>query len=84
MGRLEWSHLTLVPDGDAAYVQDERCEARGVPKGAVMSDAAATRGVFDNSMAYVRWGGGPKTVLFVPGGPGNSLPEGPLRRVGGL
>ena len=48
-----------------------------------MSDAVATRGVFDNSMAYVRWGGGPKTVLFVPGGPGNSLPEGPLRRVGG-
>ena len=48
-----------------------------------MSQLQMTRGVFDNSMAYARWGEGAKTVLFVPGGPGNTLPEGPLRRVGG-
>ncbi len=42
-----------------------------------------SRGVFDNTMAYARWGEGAKTVLFVSGGPGNTLPEGPLRRVGG-
>jgi pimeloyl-ACP methyl ester carboxylesterase len=47
-----------------------------------MSEVATTRGVFDNTMAYLRWGDGPKTALFVPGGPGNTLPEGPVRRVG--
>lgn len=48
-----------------------------------MRQLPASRGVFDNTMAYVRWGQGAKSVLFVPGGPGNTLPEGPMRRVGG-
>ncbi len=47
-----------------------------------MSKLRMSRGVFDNSMAYARWGDSTKTVLFVPGGPGNTLPEGPLRIVG--
>ncbi len=36
-------------------------------------------GVFPNRMAYARWGDGPKTLLVVPGGPGNDPPTG--RRV---
>jgi pimeloyl-ACP methyl ester carboxylesterase len=31
-------------------------------------------GIFANGMAYVRWGTGPKTLLFIPGGPGNAAP----------
>lgn len=47
-----------------------------------MGRMQASRGVFDSSMAYVKWGDGPKTVLFIPGGPGNTLPVGPMRKVG--
>lgn len=27
-------------------------------------------------MAFAKWGSGPKTILLIPGGPGNELPEG--------
>ena len=33
-------------------------------------------GLFPNGMAYVRWGTGPKTLLVIPGGPGNAFPTG--------
>lgn len=33
-------------------------------------------GVFSNGMAYLRMGAGPKTLLWLPGGPGNVLPSG--------
>jgi pimeloyl-ACP methyl ester carboxylesterase len=33
-------------------------------------------GIFTNGMAYVRWGSGLKTLLFIPGGPGNAAPSG--------
>jgi pimeloyl-ACP methyl ester carboxylesterase len=40
----------------------------------------AQSGVFGNAMAYVRLGDGHKSLLYIPGGPGNDLPEGtPLR-----
>ena len=32
--------------------------------------------VFPNTMAYVRWGDGPKTLLVIPGGTGTDLPSG--------
>lgn len=35
-------------------------------------------GMFDGGIAYSRYGGGPKSLLFVPGGPGNGLPSGTL------
>jgi pimeloyl-ACP methyl ester carboxylesterase len=31
-------------------------------------------GVFDNGMAYATWGGGPRTLLSIPAGPGNNPP----------
>jgi pimeloyl-ACP methyl ester carboxylesterase len=37
--------------------------------------------MFPNGMAYLRMGAGPRTMLWIPGGPGNTLPTGglPLR-----
>lgn len=34
------------------------------------------QGVFSNSMAYAKWGSGPKTIIVIPGGPGNEVPTG--------
>ncbi|MFO7548079.1 MAG: alpha/beta hydrolase [Acidimicrobiia bacterium] len=40
-------------------------------------------GMFANTMAYARWGDGPKTLLVVPGGPGNDVPAaGTVRMMG--
>ena len=33
-------------------------------------------GMFSNSMAYARWGDGPRTLLMIPGGPGNAMAGG--------
>ena len=38
-------------------------------------------GTFPNGMEYLTWGSGPRTLLFIPGGPGSSLPTGLMRRV---
>ena len=32
-------------------------------------------------MAYARWGSGPKTLVFIPGGPGNAAPSGMSMRM---
>lgn len=45
--------------------------------------ARPTSGVFANGMSYQRWGSGPKTLLFAPGGPGNTLPTGLLGLMSG-
>jgi pimeloyl-ACP methyl ester carboxylesterase len=37
-------------------------------------------GSFGNGMQYVTWGGGPRTLLLIPGGPGSPLPEGMMLR----
>lgn len=39
-------------------------------------DPAPVSGMFGNGMAYLRMGAGPKTLLWIPGGPGNTLPGG--------
>lgn len=36
----------------------------------------ATTGILHDRMAHTRWGSGPKTLLFMPGGPGNGPLEG--------
>ena len=38
-------------------------------------------GSFANGMEFLTWGGGPKTLLFLPGGPGSGLPRGMLARM---
>jgi pimeloyl-ACP methyl ester carboxylesterase len=38
-------------------------------------------GTFDCGMDYATWGAGPRTLLFVPGGPGSSVPSGVTGRM---
>jgi pimeloyl-ACP methyl ester carboxylesterase len=81
MGRR--TTLALVVGGAAAAVAAgalARSRARGrrpaIPK--------PVTGIFANGMAYVRWGTGPKTLLFIPGGPGNAAPSGMSMRMSPL
>jgi len=45
------------------------------------SQHAPTRGMFANGMEYLTWGAGPKTLLFLPGGPGSGVPQGMSARM---
>jgi pimeloyl-ACP methyl ester carboxylesterase len=38
-------------------------------------------GTFANGMEFSTWGGGPKTLLFLPGGPGSAVPAGLFARM---
>ena len=38
-------------------------------------------GTFANGMEFLTWGSGPKTLLFLPGGPGSAVPSGMLSRM---
>ncbi len=38
-------------------------------------------GSFANGMEFLTWGSGPKTLLFMPGGPGSAIPTGMLSRM---
>ncbi len=40
----------------------------------------ARSGTFPNSVEYLTWGDGPRTLLLLPGGPGSSVPSGLMRR----
>lgn len=42
---------------------------------------APVTGIFSNGMAYARLGNGPKTLLAIPGGPGNQAPGGLTARM---
>lgn len=45
------------------------------------ADREARSGTFPNGMDYLGWGAGPKTLLFIQGGPGSAVPQGILRRM---
>lgn len=38
-------------------------------------------GRFSNGMEFLTWGDGPRTLLFLPGGPGSAIPTGRLSRM---
>ena len=38
-------------------------------------------GTFTNGMDFATWGGGTKSLLYLPGGPGSSVPEGRLAQM---
>lgn len=38
-------------------------------------------GTFANGMDFLTWGEGPKALLFIPGGPGSSIPQGMASRM---
>lgn len=72
--------VALVAGGTAALVAGgalarsrTRGRGRAIPKPAT--------GIFPNGMAYLRWGAGQKTVLWIPGGPGNTAPTGGAARM---
>jgi pimeloyl-ACP methyl ester carboxylesterase len=67
--------LALVAGGTLAAIAGgalARSRARG--RGPAIPEPVT--GMFQNGMAYVRWGTGPKTLLWIPGGPGNTVPSG--------
>ncbi len=44
-------------------------------------ERTARSGTFRNGMEYLCWGSGPKTLLFIQGGPGSTVPQGMMRRM---
>ena len=44
------------------------------------AEQATRRGTFPNGMEYLTWGHGPRTMLFIPGGPGSAVPTGLMLR----
>ena len=67
--------LVLVAGGATAALAGGSI-ARSRLRGREPAIPAPVTGIFPNGMAYVRWGSGPKTLLWIPGGPGNTLPSG--------
>lgn len=45
------------------------------------ADREPRSGTFPNGMDYLSWGSGPKTLIFIQGGPGSTVPKGMLRRM---
>lgn len=45
------------------------------------ADREPRTGTFRNGMEYLSWGTGPKTLLFIQGGPGSTIPKGMLRQM---
>ena len=45
------------------------------------ADREPRNGTFPNGMDYLSWGHGPRTLLFIQGGPGSTVPQGKLRRM---
>jgi pimeloyl-ACP methyl ester carboxylesterase len=67
--------LALVAGGSLAVVAGGAF-ARARLRGGMQGTPKPVAGVFSNGMAYVRWGTGAKTLLVLPGGPGNAVPSG--------
>ncbi len=68
--------LSLVAGGAAAAVAGGALVCGRLRSRSTLAGPA--RGIFANGMAYLRWGTGPKTMLWIPGGPGNTVPIGGL------
>ena len=47
------------------------------------TDLKPRRGTFRNGMDHVTWGSGPKSLLFIQGGPGSAVPKGIMLRMSG-
>lgn len=60
--------------GTAALTSLAVARARGAMRGV----PTAETGTFVNEMEYARWGDGPKTLVWIPGGPGSEVPRGPM------
>ena len=67
--------LALVAGGTAAAVVGGAL-VRDRLRGGLFGFPKPDRGIFPNGMAYVRWGTGPKTLMWIVGGPGIGFPWG--------
>ena len=67
--------LALIAGGTLAVVVGGAL-ARARLRGRGSAIPKPVTGMFPNRMAYARWGSGPKTLLLIPGGPGNTVPSG--------
>jgi pimeloyl-ACP methyl ester carboxylesterase len=67
--------LALIAGGTLAVVAGGAF-ARARFRGRRSTIPKPVTGIFPNGMAYARWGSGPKTLLLMPGGPGNTVPSG--------
>ena len=67
--------LALIAGGTLAVVAGGAL-ARARLRGRGSAIPKPVTGMFPNRMAYARWGSGPKTLLLIPGGPGNTVPSG--------
>ena len=67
--------LALVAGGTLAAVAGGAF-ARARLRGREPEMPKPVTGIFPNGMAYLRWGTGPKNLLWIPGGPGNTVPSG--------
>jgi pimeloyl-ACP methyl ester carboxylesterase len=81
--RLRKSVLVLSGLGIAGVAATALRRAKRGEKSAANSryPGSTRRGVFRNGMAYATWGRGPKTLLWIQGGPGSDAPSGMLLRV---
>jgi pimeloyl-ACP methyl ester carboxylesterase len=67
--------IALVAGGTLALVAGGAfARARLMGRGSAIPKPVT--GMFSNGMAYLRWGTGPRTLLWIPGGPGNTVPSG--------
>ncbi|MHB8891472.1 MAG: alpha/beta fold hydrolase [Candidatus Limnocylindrales bacterium] len=69
--------LAVVAGGATAAVVGGAI-ARSCARGRQPGLPKPVTGIFPNGMAYLRLGTGPKTMVWIPGGPGNTLPTGGL------
>lgn len=69
------TRIALIAGGTLAVVAGGAF-ARARLRGATQGIPKPVTGMFPNGMAYLRWGTGPKTLLWIPGGPGNGAPGG--------
>jgi pimeloyl-ACP methyl ester carboxylesterase len=69
--------LALITAGTLALVAGGAF-ARARLRGRGSAIPKPVTGMFPNGMAYLRWGTGEKTLLWIPGGPGNVLPASAL------
>ena len=67
------TRLALVAGGTLGVVAGGAAARRLLGRGPAIPKPVT--GIFPNGMAYARWGSGPKTLLFIPGGPGNAAPS---------
>jgi hypothetical protein len=67
--------LALVAGGTAAAV-GVGAFVRDRLRGGLFGFPKPDTGIFPNGMAYVRWGTGPRSALWIVGGPGVGFPWG--------